>query len=324
MIDKAILNILTNSKNLLAFSAGVDSSALFFILQELNIEFDIAIVNYALREQAKEEVEYAKELANRFNKKVFIANAPKFSSNFEKQARDFRYDFFKQIIEQEGYNNILTAHQLNDKLEWLLMRLSKGAGVSELAGIKAVDKRDGFTLIRPLLKYTKEELLVYLESHNIKYFVDSSNFSYKYERNRFRDTVNSLLQNGKSGFVKSFEILAKESEILSSSYKLVFKEKKFLQIKLENKELIANAASKYLKEFGYLISGKEREELVKKGSIVAGRVWAIEYSKPYVYIAPYLKTTMSKEFKEECRQKKIPPKIRPYLYVEKIPLQGSY
>jgi tRNA(Ile)-lysidine synthase len=203
------------------------------------------------------------------------------------------------------------------------MRLSKGAGVSELAGIKAVDKRENYTLIRPLLDSTKDELLRYLENRNIKYFIDSSNFSSKYERNRFRDSVNSLLKNGKSGFVKSFEILAKESEILSSSYKLVFKEKKFLQIELENKELIANAASKYLKELGYLISGKEREELLKKGSIVAGRLWSIEYSKPYLYIAPYVKTIMPKEFKERCRIKKIPPKIRAYLYVEKIPLQGS-
>ena len=54
-----------NQKNLLAFSAGVDSSALFFLLLEQNIPFDIAIVNYNLRVQSKDEVFYAKNLASK-------------------------------------------------------------------------------------------------------------------------------------------------------------------------------------------------------------------------------------------------------------------
>ena len=324
MISKNLIDILKKDKNLLAFSAGVDSTALFFILLEKNINFDIAIVNYGLREQAEEEIEYAKELAKKYNKKIFIATAPKFNSNFEKQARDFRYSFFREIIKEYRYKNLLTAHQLNDKLEWLLMRLSKGAGVSELSGIKIVDNRKNYTLIRPLLNYTKDELIFYLESNKIKYFVDSSNFSTKYERNRFREISNLLIKTeGKKGFVKSFEILSKESKILEDNFKLILKEKKFLVIKLLNRSLISNAVSKYLKELGYLISGKERAELLKKDSIVVGRVWAVEFKDGYLYIAPYIKTAMPKEFKERCRVCKIPPKVRGYIYVEKIPLQGS-
>ena len=43
-----------NQKNLLAFSAGVDSVALFFLLLEQNISFDIAIVDYNLIVQSKD------------------------------------------------------------------------------------------------------------------------------------------------------------------------------------------------------------------------------------------------------------------------------
>ena len=56
------------SKNLLAFSAGVDSSALFFLLLKQNIPFDIAIVNYNVRVQSKDEVNYAKELIKQSEK----------------------------------------------------------------------------------------------------------------------------------------------------------------------------------------------------------------------------------------------------------------
>ncbi|MEA1879510.1 MAG: ATP-binding protein, partial [Campylobacterota bacterium] len=50
---------LNNKKNLLAFSAGIDSSALFFLLLENNIKFDIAIVDYNIRDQSKKEVTHA-------------------------------------------------------------------------------------------------------------------------------------------------------------------------------------------------------------------------------------------------------------------------
>ena len=125
------------SKNLLAFSAGIDSTALFFLLLEQNIDFDITIVNYNIREESKEELQYAKDLALKYKKKIFYKEVHLESkSNFEKIARDIRYDFFKQIIKENLYNTLLTGHQLNDKLEWFLMQLTKGAGLVELIAFK--------------------------------------------------------------------------------------------------------------------------------------------------------------------------------------------
>ncbi|MFK5937771.1 MAG: ATP-binding protein, partial [Sulfurimonas sp.] len=63
MLKKTTLETLASSKNLLAFSAGGDSTALLFLLLENNIAFDIAIVDYGLRLQSKEEVSYAQSLA---------------------------------------------------------------------------------------------------------------------------------------------------------------------------------------------------------------------------------------------------------------------
>ena len=53
MIKKEIKSLLKTKKNLLAFSAGIDSSALFFILLENGIEFDVAIVDYGIRKSSK-------------------------------------------------------------------------------------------------------------------------------------------------------------------------------------------------------------------------------------------------------------------------------
>jgi len=318
MINQEVIKKLKYSKNLLAFSAGVDSTALFFILLEKEIEFDIAIVNYGIRKEAKDEIAYAKELAARYKKNVFISNAPKFKSNFEANAREFRYKFFKKIIDKYNYNTLLTAHQLNDKLEWLLMQLSSGAGVNELSGIKQITQKDGYELIRPLLEFTKDELLNYLEKSNYKYFIDSSNSDLKYKRNQFRPIVNELLKFGKDGFNKSFKILKYEADIIKSNYKLIFKHKELRVLKLTKHFALPYAVSYTLKELGYLLTGKEREVLKKQNSIVVGRKWAIELQDNILFIAPYIKTKIDKKLKEAYRLAKIPPKVRGYIFQEQI------
>ncbi|MEZ4693765.1 MAG: tRNA lysidine(34) synthetase TilS [Aliarcobacter sp.] len=186
-----------NQKNLLAFSAGVDSSALFFLLLRQNISFDIAIVDYNLRFQSKEEISYAKELAIKYNKRIFIKDIKlENNSNFEKMARDIRYKFFEEIISENSYENLITAHQLNDKLEWFFMQLSKGAGLIELIGFNEFEQKENYKIYKPLLNITKNELEIYLKENNYKYFIDNSNFDEKYKRNYFRHNfANKFLKN---------------------------------------------------------------------------------------------------------------------------------
>ena len=89
----ASCSLLVDKKILLAFSGGIDSTALFFLLQECGIKCDLAIVDYGVREQSKDEVNYAKELASIYDIKYFTTNAPKFESNFE-QIHSFLHDLF--------------------------------------------------------------------------------------------------------------------------------------------------------------------------------------------------------------------------------------
>ena len=312
---------LLSKKNLLAFSGGIDSSALFFMLLEKGISFDIAIVDYGIREQSKEEISYAKELAHRYNLKCYTAKAPKFESHFEQNAREFRYRFFEDIVSKYGYDNLLTAHQLNDQLEWLLMRLGKGSGVSELIGLEPISQKDGYTLVRPLLGYTKDELLEYLQQNNHRYFVDQSNSDQKYERNRFRHNFSDpLIRQYASGIKKSFEYLRADKEILEDMFEILFREQKLYIIKLHNTKLKAKAVDMALKRLGYLMTSAQRAEIEKENSLVIGGKWAVEYQENLLYIATYCTTKMPKEFKEQCRINKIPPKIRGYIFKNNIPL----
>ncbi len=310
---------LKNKKNLLAFSAGVDSSALFFLLIENNIKFDIAIVDYGIREESKKEVAHAKALAKEHELFCHTIQAPKFDTHFESKARKFRYEFFESLIKEHTYDTLITAHQFNDQLEWFLMRLTKGAGVSELIGLEPVTQREGYILVRPLLEYSKDELLDYLKENDHPYFIDESNSDEKYERNKFRQQFSDpLIKVYKEGIRRSFEYLRKDKKELEKGFELIHTEKKLRIIKLYNPKTKTKATDIALKNSGYLLSASQRKEIENENSLVIGGEWAVELENDLLYIAPYVTADMPKPFKEQCRIKKIPSKIRPYLFKENI------
>jgi tRNA(Ile)-lysidine synthase len=308
-------NLITTTKNLLAFSGGVDSTALFFLLTEHNIPFDICIVNYHQREQSELEVVYAKEIASAYGKVCFVEDYS--SDTFsEKDARDFRYEVFLSIIKKYQYQSLITAHQLNDKFEWFLMQLSKGAGLMELIGLQKVEKRENFTLYRPLLENTKEELLEYLERNNLHYFIDETNKDTKYKRNFFRkEFSDKFIHLYKEGLKKSFHYLEKDIQSLMIDFKkFEFEELTILRFVTLDENIMIRAIDKELKKRGIVISQKTREEIISKKSLVVSHTIAIEITENSVWIAPFIIKPMDKKFKERCRIEKIPQYIRGYLY----------
>jgi len=306
-------------KNLLAFSGGIDSTALFFLLLESNIPFDIAIVDYNLREQSKKEVEYAKDLAKRYDKDIYIKSLNLPSSNFEAIARKTRYEFFEKVIKENSYDNLLTAHQLDDKLEWFFMQFSKGAGAVELLGLEEKEDREFYSLIRPLLNYTKEELLEYLHSHDIKYFIDESNTDTKYKRNYFRQKyTKEFLSEFKDGVKRSFEFLQKDKDALLK-LDILYHDKELYILKNQKDDLLnIRAIDKIVKKLGVLLSQKAKEELLRQQEAVISHKIAVAITDKKIFIAPFVKAVMTKEFKEKCRIYNIPIKLRTYLFKEKI------
>lgn len=311
---------ITTTKNLLAFSGGVDSTALFFTLLENTIPFDIAIVNYNLREQSKEEVSFAKELAEKYSKKIFIKEVIcESSSNFEKNARDIRYYFFDEVIKENNYEALITAHQLNDKFEWFLMQFSKGAGLNELLSFDEISLKNEYKILKPMLNISRKEIYTYLKQNSIKYFEDESNINEKFRRNYFRKNYsNSFLEEFDEGVKRSFEYLENDKNSLFLPKK-IFEEKELEVFEaLEDDNLNIKVIDKSLKKRGYLISKASRDEILSQKQCVISHKISISITPKFIYIAPYLNEVMPKEFKEKCRVKKLPKNIRAYIFKENL------
>ena len=318
----AIDTTIMGEKNLLAYSAGIDSSALFYLLIEHGVKFDIAIVNYQTRDASDIEEHHAIEIARRYGIECYHTRAPEFDTHFERNAREFRYQFFEDIIQKHSYDTLITAHQLNDQLEWMLMRLTKGAGVSELVGLKTISQRAGYTLIRPLLSYAKHELLEYLQSNEYSYFIDESNSDQKYERNRFRSRfADPLMEKYTDGIRRSFEYMTQDKRELESRFETVYSSHRLRVIRLQSRLYKTKATDMILKELGYLMSGAQRSEVYLKESLVIGGKWAVEIQDELLYIAPYTTEPIPKKDKERYRVARVPVKIRSYCYQNSIDIE---
>ena len=97
-----------------------------------------------------------------------------------------RYAYFQRLMQERSIPILVTAHHADDQLETVLFRLLRGTGSRGLSGILPVRSFGGGLLIRPLLPYSKEELLTYCQENGFEYVTDRTNEDTAYTRNRIR------------------------------------------------------------------------------------------------------------------------------------------
>lgn len=177
-----------------AVSGGPDSVALLSILLSLakkdSLRLVIAHVNYQLRGNAStHDAVFVKTIAKKNDLPCYILKAKKGRTD-EASLREIRYDFFARIHKKERAQAVALGHQKNDQAETFLLRLMRGSGSTGLKAMQA--KRDVY--IRPLLPFSRQEILSYLEKTNTPYRTDESNTKPLYLRNRIRTELIPLLE----------------------------------------------------------------------------------------------------------------------------------
>ena len=115
-------------------------------------------------------------------------------------ARQLRYDWFESLKEQQRFDFVLTAHHADDNLETFLINLSRGTGLEGLTGIPVING----SIVRPLLQFTRHEILDFATTENLKWHEDSSNKKMIYLRNNLRHSIIPLLKDTNPSFMDSF------------------------------------------------------------------------------------------------------------------------
>lgn len=194
-----------NNYVVIGVSAGPDSMCLLDLLQKKTTKIVVCHINHNVRKESIEEEEYITKYCQDKNiilEKTTINNYQE--NNFENEARKKRYIFYEEILKKYNSKTLLLAHHGDDLIETILMKISRGSNLEGYAGIKEVSNVKNYQIIRPLLKYTKEDIINYNKSNNIKYYNDSSNQSTNYTRNRYRLNILPLLKKEDKNIHKKY------------------------------------------------------------------------------------------------------------------------
>ncbi len=198
---------LEGKKILVAISGGVDSVVLTHLLQKLNYNISLAHCNFQLREKESDlDEQFIIKLGDKFNVDTFTIKLStreyqdKNKLSTQLAARELRYNWFYEILEKQKIDYVATAHHSNDNLETFLINLTRGTGLEGLTGIPPINGK----IIRPLLKFSREEILNYATLNNIEWREDVSNSETKYLRNKIRHNIVPLLKEINPNLINSF------------------------------------------------------------------------------------------------------------------------
>ncbi len=202
------LDFLNQGKLLIAISGGIDSVVLTHLCDQLHLNIALAHCNFNLRgTESDMDEDFVLQLAEDLNLEVFVQrfDTEKYAKDNKRSiqmaARELRYDWFRNLSEQLGFDFVLTAHHADDNLETVLINLTRGTGLEGLTGIPEVND----TFVRPLLPFSSDDIAAYAKTYHIKWRDDSSNKSVKYLRNKLRHEVVPILKEINPSLLQSFQ-----------------------------------------------------------------------------------------------------------------------
>lgn len=188
-------NITAENEIPVAFSGGPDSIFLTEGLIKLGYKPLLMYINYHDSPTVYIEEKIVKQYSQ-INKLKLIeheVNIPD-NVNFEDEARKIRYKFFSDVIKIHPNKFILTAHHKNDDIETMILQINRN-NIVDYYGLKEKNDIFGVTVIRPILNYTKLEIIEYLTKNNISFYDDPTNYEQERQRNILRANLKNIDYN---------------------------------------------------------------------------------------------------------------------------------
>ena len=188
-----LLGKIKGNKFVLSVSGGADSVLLLYLFckyfESDTKRLTIAHVNHNLRKDSRIDENFVLTLGEKLRIKTYIKklnpNTISKGDSTESWARKHRYDFLNTIMKKSKAKWVVTGHHANDQAETILMNISDKTGLFGLGGMKEINNY----IIRPLLPYTKVQLIEVLRKYSIPFLEDPTNSENYFKRNFIRNNV---------------------------------------------------------------------------------------------------------------------------------------
>ena len=190
---------------LVAVSGGADSLALTYLskcyqIKNKNKNFHYIHVDHKLRATSSKEAQSLKKMLKKFKIecKIITWKKKKNTKKTQSDSRDYRLNVFENFCKIKKINTVLLGHHYDDFQENFFIRLLRGSGLKGLVSFHNYknQQRNKINIVRPLLDFSKEDLL-YVTKNTFNFYIDDpSNRSLEYLRSRVRFMINNLKKNG--------------------------------------------------------------------------------------------------------------------------------
>lgn len=179
-------------KLLVAVSGGADSVFLSHVLAVNGYAVTLAHCNFSLRgEESNRDEAFVQQLAQQLQVPFYSVRfdtatyAEGHKLSIQEAARELRYNWFNQLMNDLQLAYTVTAHHAGDNVETVMINFLRGTGIKGLTGIPV--KRG--KIIRPMLMVSRNEIENYLTEQQLGFVTDSSNLKNDYTRNYIRNIM---------------------------------------------------------------------------------------------------------------------------------------
>lgn len=298
-------------------SGGPDSMALLYLLHILGKDALIVHVNYGKRgKQSDKDQELVEQMSHAWGFEccsIRLDHEDAKGENFQNWARNQRYQYFRDLKAAYNADAIVTAHHQDDQLETILQKLFRGSSPSAWQGMNVWNGE----LFRPLLPFTKQDILDFCEAEAVPFRTDKSNENSEFARNFIRNDFVHTMDNLFPGWQKNILELPRlgktfESSIIYISDQVTSENsillKKFSKLPEELKPAVLKTILDQAGMKGDYSRGQLKElseiELLQTGKSLKIGSMTLTRDRDRIHLQPEQKTTVISEEIDEANARK--------------------
>lgn len=202
---------LTPGTYVVAVSGGIDSMTLLHVLaQQPGLKLVVAHYDHGIRSDSKEDRRLVETLSQKYGLDFEYVEGNLDPWVSEAEARTKRYEFLRQISKKHHAKGIITAHHYDDAVETLAFNVIRGTKRKGMTAMRSTEE-----IIRPLLPYTKQDIIDYANTHDLEWREDSTNLDEKFARNWIRrKLLPKLSQEQKKTLAHSYDDATRRNKIV--------------------------------------------------------------------------------------------------------------